>query len=157
MLQVSANQNFGMQFHTADERERYFARAAKDAAFVPFGAAYSHAASVNLGVWGSEDLLRGDCARLMAFEVANHATVKKLELTGAINPEDVLKTDAFNRMFAQARSVPDARLENTLSCLGVKGSLHRFERFESLPTSHSVQDTQQQVFDELVARGAIPV
>lgn len=147
----------GMQFDTADGRERYFGRAQRDVTSVPLGAAFSHAASTNLGAWGSETALREDCAQIMAFEVSHLARRRGVELTGPVSKEDVLRTNAFQAAFESARHGPDAILQDLVTSMGVQGRLGRHEGREPRGPRISVENAHQVVFDELVQRHQLPV
>lgn len=150
-IQQEYHYALGIQFDSPAARDNYFSRAERDSAFVPTGAALSHAASVPLGIWGDDSALRRDCARILAIEVAQFAKERGITLTYPISPVDVMRCNTFEIGYASARQGADSLTQLTLVAIGVEGRLGRYEERAPLGVSVTPANAREVIFDELVA------
>jgi hypothetical protein len=104
-----------MVFTTAAEREEFFRRCGEVHDFVEFGDAMEHVRSSNLGIWGSEDGLRQDAARIVAFEL-RRLEGPEVELHDV---DPIKRTEAFSSAFRQARAPNKEAITKGMRELGV--------------------------------------
>ncbi len=102
----------GMAFNTAEGRQQFFRNAQYGG--VREGTAMQHAASTNLGVWGSSEALKADCAAIFACEIQTKFHLAKPPQIG-----DVLNSKAFTMGFLAARREPEENLHGLLRSFNV--------------------------------------
>lgn len=138
----------GMAFHNQHDRDAFFAAADADPSRVRFGTALEHARATNVGVWGREDLLREDCARIMKYELLNYIRRRKLPATLEQVPVEVIgDTLAFCDAFSAARAPLEAALHNLVRSLG--GNAGHMERMEAQQDSVDLLDVYRNILREL--------
>lgn len=119
-----------MLFESQESREHYLEQIVLNPATVSYGSAMYHARSTNLGAWGDREMLRVDCAKIMAAEVMNFF-VQELCKPTQITWEHVLEVNAFNKAFNIVRRSKSAELDNFVRTLG-DNHTHMQERDESI-------------------------
>ena len=134
-------------------RDAFFHNAQREPRTVQIGAAISHAASSNLGIWAKEDMFKHDCARIMAFEVAHFALDQHSQEIREIPAQDILDTKTFQRAFTAARIRPDTVLQDELAGAGVEGRLGRHEHEGPVDIPTLIRRTVELVYSELDRAG----
>jgi hypothetical protein len=104
-------------FNDNDARADFFRKAEVGMMIVTPGSWIAHAKAAELGIWGNEDELIKDCARIAALEL-------KAVYGGSVEPSAiaVASTSAFNTAFRQARGVDCTRILGAVRCLGLTDS-----------------------------------
>ena len=112
-----------MMFSTAESRTRFFQNAI--GGNIQLGAAFAHAASTSLGIWGSSRSLRWDCAKIMAEEMCAfaHAQHIRWPYNATAESRDTLaekidRNESFQRAFNAAQRGKVAEVENAVRSLG---------------------------------------
>jgi hypothetical protein len=103
-----------MMFGDAAARSRFFEAGEQGDLKVPPGRWVEHASSTDLGIWGREEDLIQDCARIAALEVRG--------IYGAdTHPpaEAVAATHAFREAYRVARATAELRLAGALRLSGL--------------------------------------
>ena len=110
-----------MLFTTAADREEFFRRCEEFPDAVDFGAAMEHVRSTNLGIWGDEDALRRDAARIVALEV-RRLEVGRLHHEGErlLDAKIIMWTEAFQSAFRQARAPNQEEITDLAHSIGVR-------------------------------------
>jgi hypothetical protein len=105
-------QGFALAFSNENERDQFFDRCAKGVQVRP-GTALSHVLACHLGLWGDEQALKDDAARIMNFELASWADAngeKRLN----IPDELIMRSPSFRNGFDDCRA-PNRHAMNKLS------------------------------------------
>ncbi|GEM_PF-6302844 len=113
---IELSDDRGMMFGDSQGRDSFFRMAELEPTSVPYGAALSHAKATNLGAWGNEGALYGDCARIMAVEL------RRLEaetgITFGIAEDELMRSLAFRQAYDVARAPKRASVNNLVRSLG---------------------------------------
>lgn len=120
-----------MLFTTADQRSAYFTLVESDPGLIFYGAALSHANATVGSVWGSEQALLDDCARLMRAEVlkcaidtgvCDRSTVESAlhsGIPGLPSIQEVMQAQTFRLAIQQARGRCQRTLQGKLAKEGI--------------------------------------
>lgn len=104
-------------FSNAHERDDYFQRIEDDPMSVEFGSALRHAETF-IGIWGSETLLREDCARIMCAELIKYGLLRGADPTdfNYFRPHSIdTYSNSFRAAFRAVREPAQNRVQNSLS------------------------------------------
>ena len=143
-------------FSDKTSRDQYFKRIEEDPQSVQYGDCVLHVLSTNLGVWGSEELLFEDCARILQAEI-----LKKLSLAVDCQFEEptihtILHSYRFKVAMALARRPNRADMHNVVRSLGTN-SEHMSKENGDIPDldlHHHLLDLHIKVAEELAEQQA---
>lgn len=159
-----------MLFSSLSGRHALFEELSFDPTSVRYGSAMDHAASTNLGIWGSESDLMLDCAQIMVFEVRKykreigdkepfkpHAGQLRRPFGDSGVRQDclvevnmIVDSRVFNLAFSKARSGPERRVGAALDALGVEGhNMSGARRREVVDVN--LKDLHVQLYNEMKA------
>ena len=105
----------GISFSDRKSRNEFFARARQDPNQVRYGAALSHAASVNLG-WGNRQNLYLDCAEIMTYELQRLQV--QMGQVPSVTIAQVMMSPSFLQAYRMARPPKESAFHNLVRLLG---------------------------------------
>ncbi|MCH8003822.1 MAG: hypothetical protein IH934_04265 [Nanoarchaeota archaeon] len=113
---VELDSDRGMVFHDEYQQEEFFRRAEQDPSTVPYWAAVSHAKGTNLGIWGDDDGLYDDCAKIMEAELKRAETEHGLHFS--ITKDEIKRSEAFHEAYGFFRKPKEDSIHNLVRSLG---------------------------------------
>lgn len=128
--------DYTMAFTTADARDHYFAGCETKRIRPEPGTALRHVLATNLGIWGSVDSLRRDCADIMRWELeawAERTHTQALRLPA----EAIAANRLFQQAFAACAQVNADQIDALVSSMG---SHHRTAPVAQPPTHYLSED-----------------
>lgn len=96
-----------MLYETPAERDQFFEAVAAGTVTVSARSWIDHASTADIGIWGDEGALMGECARLAAEGI-------RRDLDASVNPSTIAGLPAFQDAFKRARSGPVGALDRLL-------------------------------------------
>lgn len=145
---VELSDNCGEMFESAEGRESFFRRVKLDPTSISYGAALSHAKGVNIGIWGRDDLLYKDCAKIMAAEFRRIEVEYDIKL--GITEEELRNSQEFRKAYEMSRAPKQAATHNLVRSLGTNSE--RLPYAEAMITKKDVHDLgylHNRIIDEL--------
>ncbi|MBI4095859.1 MAG: hypothetical protein HY438_03305 [DPANN group archaeon] len=166
----------GMAFDNKLDRDAFLKEIQNDPISIYLGTALRHARGTFLGVWGDAEVLRHDCAEMMAAELCRYQAAKQLGLVPGhetksqlskdnrlahprrefelrvFTPEEVLRSETFNRAYGIARAPKEAALHNFVRGLGNNASHMDFVTVPASRTLLTLYDVYEGIIADLASR-----